>query len=129
MFHSTVRAALRSTRILGLALFVGTFVFLATSAFGGTCVGGLDNGRSCTGSSQCRGWCLSGPAYHQYCTGSSQCGSTCANNGLPCFGNSNCPGSYCQFHQCEFAYCSGSFAAVEVTPQLTCADDTLFFYA
>jgi hypothetical protein len=123
MFHSIVKTVLQNTRMLGIALFTVVFVLLSASAFAGTCVGGLDNGRSCTFSSQCRGWCLSGPHYHQYCTGSSQCGSTCANNGLPCFGNGDCPGSFCQFHQCQFAYCSTSFAALEMELELTCADD------
>jgi hypothetical protein len=124
-----MRTALRNTRMLGFAFFAITFVFLAIPAFAGTCVGGLDNGRSCTYSSQCRGWCLSGPQYHLYCTGSSQCGSTCASNGLPCYGNSNCPGSYCQLHACEFAYCSVSFAATEEEPELACTEEPLFFSA
>ena len=127
MFRRTMKEALRNQKMLGFACFVGAFTLLSTSALAGTCVGGLDNGRSCTYSSQCRGWCLSGPYYHQYCTGSSQCGATCANNGLPCYGNSHCPGSYCKQHACQFAYCLVSSVSSFETPAPTCVGDALFF--
>jgi len=76
-----------------------------------TCAGGIDAGHACIFDSDCRKTCAGGIDAGHACIFNSDCRKTCAggpNGGRACIFNSDCPGSACLSTSCLGTSCLGT---------------------